>query len=49
VKWSEHADHTGANRNECTIFVGKFEELRELWRPRYKVRWRDNTKMDLKI
>jgi hypothetical protein len=43
---AQHAARMGAMRNACTIFVGKLERKRLL--KRYRCRWEDNIKMDIK-
>jgi hypothetical protein len=45
MRWSGHVARTGERRGEHRVLVGKPEGKRPLGRPR--LRWEDNTKMDL--
>jgi hypothetical protein len=46
MRWAGHVAWRGAKRNACRILVGKSEGKRPLGRWRY--RWVDNVKMDLR-
>ena len=43
--WEEHVACMGEKRDANSVFVGRREGKRPLWRPRR--RWDDNIKMDL--
>jgi hypothetical protein len=45
MRWASHVVRMGETRNEFTIFVGKPEGKRPLYR--LKRRWEDNIKMNL--
>jgi len=46
MRWAGHVAHMGRMRNAYHILVGKPEGLKLL--PRYRCRWEDNIKMDLR-
>ena len=46
MRWTGYVVRTDKKRNACKIVVGKSEGKRQL--RRYKCRWEDNIKMDLK-
>jgi hypothetical protein len=46
MRWAGHVARMGEKRNACRILVGKPEGKRPLGR--YRRRWEDNIKMDLR-